>query len=104
MKGGLDAYDALVGATGSVIAGPWNHNGFPARADADPNTWMFVDFSPGTPVMRFFDHHLKGEVPGYGDEPPVRLYVMGENVWRDEHEWPLARTEWTSFHLRGDGD
>ena len=21
---------------------------------------------------------------------------MGENVWRDEHEWPLARTQWTS--------
>ena len=24
-------------------------------------------------------------------DAPVRLYVMGANVWRDEQEWPLAR-------------
>jgi hypothetical protein len=28
---------------------------------------------------------------------------MGENVWRDEQEWPLARTAWTPFYLRGNG-
>jgi uncharacterized protein len=33
----------------------------------------------------------------------VRLFVMGENRWRDENEWPLARTVWTPYHLRGDG-
>jgi putative CocE/NonD family hydrolase len=49
--------------------------------------------------MRFFAHHLKGELPGYDDEPPVRIYVMGDNVWRDEQEWPLARTQWTSYYL-----
>jgi uncharacterized protein len=103
IKGSLDAYDVLSTRDGQrLIAGPWNHNALPARADADPSAWMFFDFSPGTPVMRFFAHHLKGELPGYADEPPVRLYIMGENVWRDEHEWPLARTEWTSYHLRGD--
>jgi putative CocE/NonD family hydrolase len=26
---------------------------------------------------------------------------MGDNVWRDEMEWPLARTEWTSYYLHG---
>jgi putative CocE/NonD family hydrolase len=25
---------------------------------------------------------------------------MGENAWRDESEWPLARTRWTSLYLR----
>jgi uncharacterized protein len=103
IKGSLDAYETLAGREGQrLIAGPWNHNGMPIRADADPSAWMFFDFSPGTPLMRFFAHHLKHELPDYADEPPVRLYIMGENVWRDEHEWPLARTEWTPFHLRGD--
>jgi predicted acyl esterase len=23
--------------------------------------------------------------------------------WRDEHEWPLARTRFTDFFLHGDG-
>ena len=34
---------------------------------------------------------------------PIRIFVMGENVWRDEWEWPLARTEWTSWYLHSGG-
>ena len=26
-------------------------------------------------------------------EPPVRIFVMGDNEWREEQEWPLARTQ-----------
>jgi uncharacterized protein len=28
---------------------------------------------------------------------------MGANVWRDEREWPLARTDWQRWHLRSGG-
>ena len=35
--------------------------------------------------------------------PPVRIFVMGDNAWRDEHEWPLARTTWSRWYLHGDG-
>jgi putative CocE/NonD family hydrolase len=28
---------------------------------------------------------------------------MGPNVWRDEQEWPLARTRWTPWYLGGNG-
>ena len=51
-------------------------------------------------VVRWYDHWLKGLDTGIMDEPPVRLYVMGDETWRFEHEWPLARTEWTELHLR----
>jgi predicted acyl esterase len=54
-------------------------------------------------VVRWYDHWLKGRENGIMDEPPIRLFVMGEGRWRDEHEWPLARTEWTRYHLRGWG-
>ncbi|HUE87502.1 MAG TPA: CocE/NonD family hydrolase [Vicinamibacterales bacterium] len=37
------------------------------------------------------------------DGPPVRLFVMGENRWRDEHEWPLARARNTAFYLESGG-
>jgi uncharacterized protein len=112
-KGSLDGYTTMAhyGRTEEtrrnqrLVAGPWNHNTMQVRPDADPGVSLFFDFSPETPVMRFFAHHLKGELPDYGDEPPVRIYVMGENVWRDEREWPLARTQWTSWYLRGvDGE
>ena len=51
---------------------------------------------------RFFDHFLKGENNGWDKEPKVLLQVRhpGEKfVARHENEWPLARTQWTRFHL-----
>lgn len=39
------------------------------------------------------------ELPG----PRVRLFVMGDNAWRDEDEWPLARTQWTRWYLHSHG-
>ncbi|MEV0642392.1 CocE/NonD family hydrolase [Streptomyces sp. NPDC050619] len=108
-KGGLDAYTTLArhGATEKtregqrLVVGPWNHNSVQIRPDGDPKAGSLLELGADAPVMRFFAHHLKGELPGYAEEPPVRLYVMGDNVWRDEHEWPLARTQWTPYHLRG---
>jgi uncharacterized protein len=53
--------------------------------------------------LRWFDHWLKGTDTGMLAEPPIRLFVMGSNVWRDEQEWPLARAMPTPFYLRADG-
>ncbi len=36
-------------------------------------------------------------------EPPIKLFVMGANVWRDEQEWPLARASDTPYYLRAGG-
>ena len=52
--------------------------------------------------LRFFDHWLKGIDNGVMDEPPVKLAIRkgkDEIEWRDEHEWPLARTQWTKFYF-----
>lgn len=52
------------------------------------------------PALAWYDHHLRGAPLNM---PRVRLFVMGENVWRDENEWPLARTRYTPFYLRESG-
>lgn len=110
-KGSLEAYTTLA-QLGSgertrrhqrLVAGPWNHNGMQVRPDADPAAGSCFDFSPQAPTMRFFAHHLQGDLTGYDEEPPVRIYVMGANMWRDEQEWPLARTQWTSYYLHDNG-
>jgi hypothetical protein len=53
--------------------------------------------------LRFFDHWLKGEDTGIMDEPPVKLLIRrgghGNYRWRDENEWPIARTHWTRLYL-----
>jgi predicted acyl esterase len=51
---------------------------------------------------RFFDYFLKGAANGWDQQPRVQLQVRhpGEKfVERHENEWPLARTQWTHFHL-----
>ena len=51
-------------------------------------------------AIRWYDHWLKGIDTGMLAEPPIQLYVMGENRFRSEAEWPLERTQWTKLHLR----
>lgn len=54
-------------------------------------------------VLRWYDHWLKGIDTGVMDDPPIRILVQGSNQWRDENEWPLARTRWTPLHLSVQG-
>ena len=37
------------------------------------------------------------------DEPPIRLLIKGKNEYRDEQEWPLARTKWTKMYAGPNG-
>ncbi|MBS7543279.1 CocE/NonD family hydrolase [Ancylobacter oerskovii] len=68
-------------------------------------TEFYTDYGR-TLQLRFFDHFLKGEDNGWDREPPVLLQVRhpGERfVPRKEGEWPIARTQWSAFHLDPDG-
>ena len=100
-----------------LIVGPWTHGG-QARAFAGD-----AQFTPDAalPVeawrTRWFDHWLKGADNGVDREPPVRIYVMGGGDahktaegrvfvgghWRNEQDWPLARTSYTPFYLHTNG-
>jgi predicted acyl esterase len=64
-------------------------------------THFYTDYGIGI-QKRFFGHFLKGEATGWEKQPRVLLqirHVDGSFQERAEHEWPLARTQWTTFHL-----
>ena len=88
-----------------IIIGPWLHS---LSVPTSTKTGQ-VDFWPQSIVdlraleLRWFDYWLKGIDSGIMDEPPIQIFVMGENVWRDEHEWPLARTQPTTYYLHSGG-
>jgi hypothetical protein len=86
-----------------ILVGPWPH-------DLSTSTRVGeLDFGPDSLVdlseltIRWNDYWLKGIDNGIMDEPPVRIFVMGANVWRYENEWPLARTVYTKFYLHSGG-
>jgi len=51
----------------------------------------------------FFDHFLKRMDNGFEKTPPVNIFVIGDNDWRHEDEWPLARTEYVDYYFHSDG-
>jgi len=53
--------------------------------------------------FKWFEYWLKGRETGIQDWPAYYLFVMGENRWRGENEWPLKRTRFTSFFLHSAG-
>ena len=95
----LAAFSALQRNSGvhRIVIGPWPHNMSLKFAG--------VDFGreSGAPIRRmqieWFDQWLKSKDTPMMSLPPVRIFVMGANRWRDEHEWPLARAKMTPLYL-----
>jgi len=54
-------------------------------------------------ILRWYDSLFKGEKNGLESEKPVKIFVMGKNVWREEDDWPLARAKSTRFYLHSLG-
>ena len=111
------ALSAKKKAPQKLIIGPWTHGQqsspwageveFPAAAGLDFNNWR----------LRWFDRWLKNSPNGIEHETPVKLFIMGGGdghrtekgrrfhggSWRDEREFPLARTRFTPYYFRADG-
>jgi putative CocE/NonD family hydrolase len=84
-----------------LLLGPWAHASMSPEGKIGDVTFgrqAVVDMT-GT-LLRWADYTLKGVRNEYAGGAPVRLFVMGENAWRDEQEFPLARTRYTSYFLR----
>jgi uncharacterized protein len=60
-------------------------------------------FTEGPLILRWYDFLLKGVDNGMGSEKPVKLFVMGTNVWREEDGWPLARAHESRYYLHSSG-
>lgn len=100
-----------------LTIGPWTHGGqgvsFAGIAEFGPEAALDMNALR----KRWFDRWLLGIDNGVDREPPVRVFVMGGGDgrktsdgrlfvggrWREEREWPLARTAYTPYYLHSDG-
>ena len=89
-----------------IIVGPWIH--MLGQLGAESKTGD-IDFGPNALIdltaeeARWFDYLLKGEDDGIGDEPRVKVFVMGANRWRESDEWPIPGARYTPYYLHGGG-
>jgi len=86
-----------------IVIGPWSHAG------RGRSNYGEIDFGPEGQMdvaaleIRWFDYWLKGKENGVDQDAPVRIFVMGENRWRDERHWPLERTRDKVLFVAGGG-
>jgi putative CocE/NonD family hydrolase len=100
----LEAFAALrkISTSHRIVIGPWGHN------MSEPfSSRITFGRHAGAPIRRYqlewFDHWLRGPEPSAEfPHAPVRIFVMGTNRWREENEWPLARTRQTPLYLDSD--
>jgi putative CocE/NonD family hydrolase len=83
-EGMVRSYERIA-APRKLLMGPWMH----ALPDISP----FVPVDYVAEMVRWWDYWLKGEQNGIMDEPPVTLFVQGNQVWKHEREWPIVRTQ-----------
>ena len=87
-----------------IVIGPWGHSNVELVGRQGP-----LDFGPQAnttyvaQVARWYDYRFKGVDTGIGSEPPVKLFVMGENRWRFEEQWPPPGTRYVEFFLHSKG-
>lgn len=92
-----------------LILGPWSHNtgvrwvNRPTAEDRGIDFGAEAEFDPQYLYLRWHDYYLKGIPNGVDKDPPVSIFVMGENRWRDEQEWPLDRTRYTNYYIQSGG-
>lgn len=86
-----------------LMMGPWFHGVGTAKVgELDYGPQALLD--PDSVSIRWFDHWLKGEDNGVEKQPPVRVFVMGVNRWREAADWPIPGTVFTKFYLHSTGD
>jgi uncharacterized protein len=113
IQGVLDNHAAMtaLGRDSRIVIGPWSHANFSdtigglsfgtrARRDGGP---------AGGPddvdemQLTWFRHHLASDSVSEPAPPPVRVFVMGANRWRDESTWPPAAAISQHWYLRAGG-
>ena len=83
-----------------LLVGPWAHAATSAEGKIGDVTFgkqAVLDMN-GT-IVKWMDYALKDIKNEFASDSPVRIFVMGENVWRDEKEFPLARTQYTKYYF-----
>jgi putative CocE/NonD family hydrolase len=99
----LEAYATLSHNSGlhRILIGPWPHN----------MSYRFtgVDFGPDSAIgvrtlqLEWFDQWLKGKDTALLSTPPVKIFVMGANRWREDRQWPPEKVRITPMYLDSRG-
>ncbi|MDE3167793.1 MAG: CocE/NonD family hydrolase, partial [Acidobacteriota bacterium] len=93
LKGTLKNYEGMrrqspARADQRLLIGPWAHAATsPEGKIGDVTFGKSAVLDSEATILKWADYTLKGVRNEYATGAPVRLFIMGENAWRDEHEF-----------------
>jgi len=103
-RGPIDYTNALLAVPNHplvrLVMGPGAHKGV---------DYVSGEFGPQSRVdtrrlqLRWFDHYLLGKDNGVDKEPAFDDFVFGDNTWRKEAAWPIARAVPTKWYVSSAG-
>lgn len=108
----LDNYNTLAAKADTAVArqnqrviiGPWWHGQYEQRK------WGGVDFGPEAAIdrkglyLKWYGCHLENKNCGaLQDQPPLKIFMMGENKWRDEQAWPPQNAKLVPYYFHSKG-
>ncbi|MBT3344515.1 MAG: CocE/NonD family hydrolase [Gemmatimonadetes bacterium] len=109
-----EAYRAITDRGGSdaarngqrLMIGPWGHQSISTRGESHTRygDWDFgsaADLDVMDHELRFLNLHLQDRDDGIADEPPVKVFLMGENRWVDLEDWPVPTAIVEDWDLAG---
>jgi putative CocE/NonD family hydrolase len=110
LEGTIENYVSLRAEAGNdrarqgqkLVIGPWYHMPWHQQVggvDFGDNARNCIDALQ----VLWLDKYLRGESNQLDEEPPVALFVMGENKWRFEHEWPPQQAQPVKYFLHSGG-
>jgi putative CocE/NonD family hydrolase len=115
-RGQFDAYQNIRdrGATEAarkgqrLLIGPWGHytTGATGPTHCQYGDWDFgaeADLSVMAHEFQCLDFHLKGLDNGYSAQPPVKVFLMGENRWIYLKDWPSPDAKTQRWYLTSEG-
>lgn len=61
------------------------------------------DYDENEITLHWYEYLFQGKQNEFATRKPVRIFVMGENKWREEDSWPLERAKATRYFLHSTG-
>jgi len=85
----------------AFVIGPWPHGvggtGRTKAGDRENGPDATIDYDET--VLRWMDRYVRDLDNGVDREPPVRVFVMGDNRWREADRWPIPGTRSDTLYL-----
>ena len=89
----------------ALLIGPWPHGvrgtGRTKAGDREFGPEAGIDYDET--VLRWMDRWVRGIDNGVDREPPVRVFVMGDDRWREADRWPIPGTRADTLYLTRSG-